>query len=81
LFTWIIHLWTEDINGNIRYQNIVKDNTSSIDCNTPAEIGREIENVVKSIPIDDIILLNVDLIHHWYDHQNCREERTRINFN
>jgi hypothetical protein len=81
LFTLIIHLWTENINGTARYQNIVKNDIGPIDCNTTAEIGQEIENITNSTLINDIISLNVDLIHQWYDHQNCRAERTRINFN
>jgi len=81
LFTLIIHLRTENINGTARYQKIVKNDIGPIDCNATAEIGQEIGNIINPIPIDDIISLKVDLIHQWYDHQNCREERTRINFN
>jgi hypothetical protein len=57
----------------------VKDDIGPIDCNITAEIRREIENINKSIPIDDIVSLNVDLIHRWYDHQDCQAEKTRIN--
>ncbi len=58
----------------------MKDDIGPIDCNITAEIRREIENINKSIPIDDIVSLNVDLIHRWYDHQDCQAEKTRINF-
>ncbi len=57
----------------------MKDDIGPIDCNITAEIRREIENINKSIPIDDIVSLNVDLIHRWYDHQDCQAEKTRIN--
>jgi len=58
----------------------VKNNIGPIDCNTTAEIGREIGNIIKPTPIDDIVSLKVDLIHQWYDHQDCQAEKTRINF-
>ncbi|CAF1401446.1 unnamed protein product [Rotaria sordida] len=81
LFSFIIHLWKEDIIGTVRYQKIVKDDIGPVDCNTTAEIGQEIEKVMNPISIDDIISMNVDLTHQWYDHRNCRAEYTRITFN
>jgi hypothetical protein len=77
----IIHLRTEDINGTKGYQNIVKDDLPPIDCNTTYEIGRKIKNLTQPILINDITSLIVDLKHEWYGHENCRSERTRINFN
>ncbi len=77
----IIHLRTEDINGTKGYQNIVKDDLPPIDCNTTYEIGRKIKNLTQPILINDITSLIVDLKHKWYGHENCRSERTRINFN
>ncbi len=61
----------------------MKKNIGPIDCNTTAEIGREIENITKPIPRNEIISpsVDVDLIHQWYDHENCRTERTRISLN
>ena len=80
LFRFIIHLWKEDIDGTERYENFVKNDMMPVDCNTTARIGREIKKRINSISIDDIISLNVDLIHEWYDQQNCRAEQTRISF-
>ncbi|CAF3112696.1 unnamed protein product, partial [Rotaria sp. Silwood2] len=81
LFTFIIHLWKEDMNSTIRYQKFEKKDIRSVDCNKAAEIGQEIEKIMHPISLDDIISMNVDLTHQWYDHQNCRAENTRITFN
>ena len=62
-------------------ENPMKDHIGPIDCNTTAEIGQEVENLIKPTPITDIISLNVDLTHQWYDYQDCRAERTSITFN
>lgn len=80
LFILNIHLRTEDGNGTVRHEDIVKDDIEPIACNTTAEIGRYLANIISSIPINDITLMNVDLIHQWNEYQNCPAERTRINF-
>lgn len=51
-----------------------------VNCNTTARIGQEIMKMLNPILIDDIISMDVDLIHKWYDHRNCRVEQTRISF-
>lgn len=51
-----------------------------IDCNKAAEIGLDLEKIIEKISINDIVTMNVDLIHQWSDHQNCQAERTRILF-
>ena len=81
LFSFIGHLWKEDGNGTISYKQITKDKIGPIDCNQPAKIGQYIENEIHPISSNDIISMNVDLAHQWYDHQTCRTERTRIMFN
>ena len=78
LFTFIIHLWTEDINGEVQYQKIVKNDMAPVDCTETAKIGQEIEKAIRPISIDDINSMNVDLTHRWYAHRNCRTETTRI---
>jgi hypothetical protein len=68
------------VNGTERYIQFEKNDFERIDCNTTAEIGQEIERMINPIPISDIISLDVDLIHQWYEHPNCPAERTRITF-
>ncbi|CAF3689735.1 unnamed protein product [Adineta steineri] len=80
LFTFIIHLWKEDVNGTARYEKFDKNNMLLIPCNATAKIGQKINEHVNSISIDDIISMDVDLIHEWYDHRNCGTEQTRISF-
>ena len=82
LFTFIIHVWWEDVNGTERYIKFQNDDDviKRIDCNTTAEIGQEIATMINSISISDIILLNVDLTHRWYDRPDCPAEGTRITF-
>jgi protein associated with RNAse G/E len=52
----------------------------AVDCNTTAEIGQEIKKMINSTSIDEIISMDVDLIHEWYNHRNCQAEKTRISF-
>jgi len=80
LFSFIIHLSKIDNNGTERYTKYEKNDFEPIDCNITAEIGQEIEKILQPISIKDIILLNVDLRHQWYNHEDCRSERTRITF-
>ncbi len=80
LFTFIIHLWKEDINGAVRYNKTEVNDMKPVDCKTTAEIGQEIKKTINSTSIDDIISMDVDLIHEWYDHRKCQAEKTRISF-
>ncbi|CAF1587661.1 unnamed protein product [Rotaria magnacalcarata] len=80
LFSFIVQLWKEDGNGSISYNKIIENNIGPIDCNQPAKIGQYIEKAIHPTSSNDIISMNVDLAHQWYDHQNCRTERTRIMF-
>ena len=80
LFTFIVHLWKEDVNGNAQYSKHEKNDLSEVQCNTTVPIGQEIHKLVSPLSIDDVISMDGDLIHQWYDHRNCRAERTRISF-
>lgn len=81
MFGFIIHLWIEDAKGVMRYRKVVKNDIGPIDCNQSANIGQDIDNEIQPTSIDDIIRMDVDLKHQWYDHQNCQSEWTRITFN
>ncbi|UJR30586.1 hypothetical protein I4U23_018113 [Adineta vaga] len=79
-FTFIVHLWKEDMKGIARYSKAEKNDLPPFACNTTVKIGEEIGKLLNPLLIDDIISMDVDLIHEWYDHQNCRAEKTRISF-
>ena len=80
MFHLILHLWKEDVNGTARYQKFVQDELAPIDCGTSARLGREIEQLINPISINDILSINVDLIHQWFEQKDCRTEKTRVIF-
>lgn len=79
LFTFTVHLWKEDVNGKAQY-NFTKGDLGEVECNTIVPIGQKIQKSVSPLSIDDVISMDVDLIHQWHDHRNCRAETTRISF-
>ncbi|CAF1636161.1 unnamed protein product, partial [Adineta ricciae] len=63
LFTFIVHLWKEDVNGKARYSKHEKNDLREVECNATVPIGQEIHKLVSPLSIDDVISMDVDLIH------------------
>ena len=63
-----------------KYQKYINEDLPPINCNSTAKIGQEVQKMIGPIAEDEIISLDVDITHRWYEQSTCRPEHTRVAF-